>query len=598
MKTMQEIRAEVTNFRFNDYFRNLKTVEENLDTSELKPLKIAILRSYTVEMIKPLLKLRLLLEGFKPEFFFGDYNQFFQEILDPTSRLYHFKPDVILIMVRIEELLPNLIEDFGEKNYQEWEAVIQTTVQQLRTLVETIEKNMPSQILFQNLAPPSNPYWGIYDAQSSHGQTCLVHQFNQLLAQQLEDKKSAFIWDFNGFLQRVGYNTIYDPKMWYLSRNPFKQSAYPAIVNDMLRYVISIIGKGKKCIVLDLDNTLWGGIAGEDGIDGIELGHDYPGSCYRDFQKGLLRLYNRGIILAINSKNNEEDALEIIENHPYMVLRRKYFAAMQINWFDKVSNMKALAQDLNIGIDSMIFIDDNPVECELFLQRCPECEVVCLPGKKYLIPGVLDSLPGIENIKLTDEDRKKGGMYRAQVARKQLERSFDNLDEFLKTLDIEVTIEPATSFSIPRISQLTQKTNQMNLTTRRYTEANIQAFVNDLDQYVFSVSSKDRFGDNGIIGVFILKFQNDECIIDTFLLSCRVIGRNIENSMIAFIADFATKHGAAAVIGEYLPTAKNKPAADMYDKFQFKRINDKLFKADPKQQTFEYPSYIRLDIKV
>ena len=598
MKTIQEIKAELRNFSFGDYYRHIKIVEDNIDISKLKPLKIAILRSYTLEMMEPILKLRLLLEGYKPEFFFGDYNHFVQEILDTASPLYHFKPDVILIMARIEELLPNLIEDFGKKTFQEWESAIQAMVQQLCTLAETIERNLPSQILFQNIAPPINPYWGIYDVQDPQGQTYLVYRFNQLFAQQLQDKKSTFVWDFDRFLQQMGYNTIYDPKIWYLSKNPFRQSSYPAIVDDLLKYLLSIVGKGKKCIVLDLDNTLWGGIAGEDGIEGIALGHDYPGSCYRDFQKGLSRLYNRGIILAINSKNNEDDALDIIDNHPYMILRRKHFAAIQINWYDKVSNLKALAQDLNIGIDSMIFIDDSPVECELVRQHCPECEVVCLPEKIYLIPHVLNSLPGIENIKLTNEDRKKGSMYRAQVARKQLERSFGNMDDFLKGLDIEVAIEPATNFSIPRISQLTQKTNQMNLTTRRYTEANIQTFTNDPNSFLFSVSSRDRFGDNGIVGVFILKIEEKECIIDTFLLSCRVIGRNIEHSMIAFMADFAKKLGAKKLVGEYIPTAKNQPAANMYEKFQFKKISDTLFRANLERQEFEFPSYIKLDINV
>ena len=370
------------------------------------------------------------------------------------------------------------------------------------------------------------------------------------------------------------------------------------MIDDMMDYLLSVLGRMKKCIVLDLDNTLWGGIVGEDGFDGIKLGHEYPGNCYMDFQKGLLRLYNRGIILAINSKNNEEDALEIIDNHPYMALRKKHFAAMRINWQDKVSNLKSLAQDLNIGTESMIFIDDNPVECELLQQFVPECEVICLPVKKpYLIPDVLKKLPGVENIKLTAEDRKKGSMYRAQIARKESESSFVNLDDFLKSLEMEVTIEPATSFSVPRIAQLTQKTNQMNLTTRRYTEADIQSFMKFPDAHVFSVAAKDRFGDHGIIGVLILKIQDGECLIDTFLLSCRVISRNIENVMIAYLADFAEQYKQKALLGEYLPTAKNKPAADMYEKFHFQKTTDTLFRFNLNEKKPPYPSYIKRNVR-
>jgi FkbH-like protein len=592
MRRIEEIRHEVVNFSLNDYLRHLNDIEKNVDVESLKSLKIAILRSYTLEMIEPILKVRLLLEGLKPNFQFGDYNNIFQEAFDLSSSLYQFQPDVILIMTRFEELLPNFIDDFGSKSSSEWRSILQSTAQDLVNLVGTIENNLSSQILFKTFLPPLNPYFGIYDAQNPHGQVFLVHEFNHLLAQQLEEKTSVFLWNFDNLIQRIGWDNLADPKMWYVSKNPFKHSAYTAIVNDLVRHLLSVLGRGKKCIVLDLDNTLWGGIAGEDGFDGVALGQDYPGSCFCDFQKGLLKLYNRGIILAINSKNNEDDALEIIDKHPYMILRRKHFAAFQINWNDKVTNLKALASDLNIGIDSMIFIDDSPVECELIRQHCPECEVVCLPEKPYLIPHILDSLHGLENIKLTQEDRKKGEMYQAQVARKKLEYSFDKIEDFLRTLEIEVTIERATNFSIPRISQLTQKTNQMNLTTRRYTEADIQTFAKDPTSHVFSVSSKDRFGDNGIIGTFILKIHNEECIIDTFLLSCRVISRNIENSMIAFIADFAKKQKAKTLIGEYLLTAKNHPAADMYEKFQFKKDSDTLFKANLVEQEFEYPSYI------
>ena len=594
MKTLQQIKTELSNFTFNDYLRHLQIVEGNGAAPGQKPLRIAVLRSYTVETIEPVLKLRLLLEGYRPEFFFGDYNQFVQEVLNPSSGLYPFRPDVVLILARIEELLPDFVDDFGNKPYTEWESAVRRGVDQLSVLAETIERRLSAPLIIQNMTPPRDLYWGIYDAQNPEGQSLLVHHFNRALTETLKSRKSAFIWDFNRFLQSKGYENVYDPKMWYLSKNPFKQSIYPQLADDLLRTLFSALGKGKKCVVLDLDNTLWGGVAGEDGLEGIRLGGDYPGNCYRDFQKELLKLYHRGVILAVNSKNNEEDALHIIDNHPDMVLRRKHFAAVQINWNDKADNLKALARSLNIGLDSMIFIDDSPAECERIRRECPECEVICLPEKPYLIPRVLNASLGIENIRLTEEDQKKGEMYRAQAVREQFQKGFDNLDDFLKSLEIEVQIEAATHFSIPRIAQLTQKTNQMNLTTRRYTEANIQAFVDDPNTFVFSVSSKDRFGDNGIIGVFIIKVSGEECVIDTFLLSCRVIGRGIERSMIAFIADFSGKRGAKRLSGEFIPTSKNRPAADLYERLRFEKISETGFRADLRSQSFESPPFIRL----
>jgi len=594
MNKVTQIKAEVPNYAFNDYFKNLKAVEEAC--ADAKSLRIAVLRSYTVEAIEPVLRTRLLLEGLKPEFLFGGFNQYVQEILDPSSQLYAFRPELVLMMIRIEELLPDFMDDFGGRTFSEWEKIVQAKAAEIGNLAKVLVRNLPSQLIVQNVCLPVDVYWGIYDAQIPEGQTHLVTRFNQTLAQALHEMKGAFIWDFHRFVQRKGYDQIFDPKMWFLSKNPYKQSVYPSFVDDLLRYILSAIGKLKKCIVLDLDNTLWGGVVGEDGVTGVQLGHTYPGNCFREFQKGLLKLHRRGIILAINSKNNEGDAFEIIDTHPDMVLRRKHFSAFKINWSDKTSNMRRLAEDLNIGLDSMIMIDDSPIECEQIRQQLPECEVVCLPKQPYLIPCVLESIPGMENIRLTEEDRKKGEMYQAQTARKQHETAFESLDGFLKSLDLEVCIGEAVPFSIPRIAQLTQKTNQMNLTTRRYTEAEIASLVKDSGTRVFSVASKDKFGGNGIIGVCILKFKGEECRIDTFLLSCRVIGRNIEGAMLAFISDFARGSGAKVLLGEYIPTAKNKPAEDMYDRFKFSKLSETSFKADLETQTFPLPSYIRLTV--
>lgn len=597
MREILSLKAELPNLSFTDYCRHLKYFEENPDHLRLKPLRIAVLRSYTVETIEPILKLRLYIDGYKPEFLFGNYNTYAQEVLDTSGELYAFRPDIVLFLVRVEELLPDLNRTFGEKSHSEWEKIIDASVRKVVSLTETLDGHLSSPIIVQNMSPMSRPYWGIHDAQQPEGETYLINRFNALLARELKDRKSVFLWDFDGLMKRMGRETAYDPKMWYLAKNPFRQSAYVKIADDLYRYIASILGNLKKCIVLDLDNTLWGGIAGEDGMDGVALGFQYPGSCYRDFQEGLLRLYNRGILLAVNSKNNEGDALEIIDKHPYMVLRRKHFSAMRINWNDKVSNMKDLREELNIGFESMVFIDDNPAECEMVRRHIPECDVVCLPEKIYLIPEVIHALNGVENIRVTEEDRKKGEMYRAQAERREFEKSFTNIGEYLASLEMCIDIEPARDFTVPRISQLTQKTNQMNLTTRRYTEGEIRSFMKDPDAYVFSVSSTDRFGDNGIIGVMILKRKSDECHVDSFLLSCRVIGRNIEQAMLAFASDVARNMGAGILVGEYIPTAKNKPAADMYQKFNFKETGKGLYILNNEMHEIIPPAYIKTNIK-
>ncbi|MCD6401333.1 MAG: HAD family hydrolase [Anaerolineales bacterium] len=596
METLEKIRLELHNYSISDYFRNLKNIKDNVNLLKNKAIRIAILRSYTAEMIEPILKLRLILEGYNPEFFWGDFNQYAQEILDDSSALYEFKPDLILIMIRVEEFIPYFVWDFETKTDAEWINEVQDAAKHMISLVNTLNDRIPAQVIVQNMSLSSVPYWGIYDAQRSNSQTNLLNDFNNQLSEAFEENTNTYIWDFNNFVMRKGSDTIFDPKLWYVSRNPFKQSAYLEIANDLSRYILSVLGKVIKCIVLDLDNTLWGGVIGEDGMEGIALGQDYPGNCYVDFQRELLKLYHRGIILAINSKNNESDAFEVIDNHPYMILRRKHFAAYQINWNDKVSNLNVLAKEINIGVDSMIMIDDNPGECELIRQLCPECTVAQFPEKPYRVSDLIRSLPGIENIRLTDEDKKKGEIYQAQVKRKKLETSSSDLGEFFRALEMKAEIKAADKFSIPRISQLTQKTNQFNMTTRRYSEIDIMEFVTSSDSYVFSVSSQDRFGDNGIIGVFVLKFDGDICLIDSFLLSCRVIGRTIEQSIAAFISEFAREKGATTLVGEFIPTAKNQPANDFYKSLNFTDAGNARFILDLQQQRIEYSPYIDLKI--
>ena len=589
-KTLEEIRSEVSRLGYNDCLRHLKTVEAAC--TDGKPLRVALLRSYTAEPIEPILKLRLLLDGFQPSIWIGGYNQYTQEILDQGSPLHEFRPDLVVMMIRLEELMPDFVDEFGSRPSSHWAERVAQKVREIGGLVERIEAAFPAQVVAQGMTLPYG-YFGINDAQRPDGQSSLVQTFNQGLAAEFARRKGVYLWDFDRFVRAKGYENLYDPKMWYVSKNPFRQSAYPAIVDDLTRYVRSALGRITKCVVLDLDNTLWGGIVGEDGVEGIGLGRDYPGNCYRDFQKELLKLYHRGILLAINSKNNEADALEVLDQHPDMVLRRKHFAAYRINWQDKASNLRALAKDLNIGIDSMVFIDDNPRECEWIRQQVPECRVFCLPDKPYLIPRFLDSVPGLECVSLTEEDSRRGEMYQAQLVRGQSAARFGNLEDFWKDLELEVRIEAAQPFSIPRIAQLTQRTNQMNMTTRRYTESQVEALAGNPSWRVVSVAAKDKFGDHGIIGVMFIRLEGDNCHIDNFLMSCRVLGMNIEQYMIAYAAAVGRQAKRKMLVGEFIPTAKNKVAADMYPKLGFRKMTDTLFATDLEKPGVRPPEHIR-----
>jgi FkbH-like protein len=571
------IQQEISEYKTHQYFGALQALQTH-DLTHLKKIKIAVLRSYSAESLQVILTVQLILLGYLPEFQWGDYNQYAQEILDTKGPLYKFAPDLILILVRQEELLPDFTIHFSDLAPIEWKGKISESAVYFSHLLSALAKSINASIVVQNFALVGQPYFGIYDAQQPVNQHYLVTQLNFEIGSMVKDLYNIYFWDFNNFVQRMGWQQLYDPKLDFFAHNPFSPLAYIEIGNDLLRYVSSVLGNQKKCIVLDLDNTLWSGVIGEDGLAGIKLGQEYPGNCYRAFQEALLKLTQRGIVLSLNSKNNEADVNEVFTNHPDMLIKKQHIVAQRVNWQDKVTNMREIANELNIGLDSLIFIDDNPAECELVRRELPGVSVILLPSKPYLIPDIVDQLPFVENIRITKEDQQKSGMYRAQAARSSLEQKATNLADFLAALKINVTIAECDSFTLPRIAQLTQKTNQFNLTTRRYTEAELTQLINSELYRVFSVAATDRFGDHGLIGVFILRFVDQNCEIDNLLLSCRVISRTIEQSMLAYIITLAENNNCQSVIGYYYPTTKNKQVSDFYPKFGFEQINENEYR--------------------
>ena len=329
----------------------------------------------------------------------------------------------------------------------------------------------------------------------------------------------------------------------------------------------SVSLKRKKCLVLDLDNTLWGGVLGEEGIEGIKIGGDYPGKAFLYWQEALLELSKSGVILTVCSKNNEQDVLDAWEKNPFMVLKKEHFAAYRINWTDKATNIKELAQELNIGLDSFVFVDDNPTERELIKQMLPMVEVPEFPAQPYeLMPFFKQLVEDYFKVySVTDEDKKKTEQYKQNAARAQAQSSFADFDSFLESLDIQITIEGANEFNIQRIAQMTQKTNQFNLTTHRYTDADVRGFV-ESGWKVWCISVADKFGDNGITGAIMVKPDGE---IDTFLLSCRILGKGIEIAFVKSIITLLASEGFKHLTASYLPTAKNAQVKEFWDKAGF-----------------------------
>ena len=374
--------------------------------------------------------------------------------------------------------------------------------------------------------------------------------------------------DFSEFTARYDADSLVNWKYYLMSQTLLNTK----LARDFQAWWQRIEGElalqRKKCLILDLDNTLWGGVLGEDGVDGIKLGGDYPGKAFTYWQRSLLQLADNGVILAVCSKNNEPDVDEAWQHNPFMILKREHFSALRINWQDKATNIREMAAELNIGLDSMVFIDDNPTERELIKQVLPQVEVPDFPAKPYeLMPFFKQLVEKYFRIyAVTSEDRTKTEQYRANALRQAEQSHFADLETYLYSLDMELDIIPADEHNLPRIAQMTQKTNQFNLTTRRYTETDVRQ---QLDQgwRVFCMSVRDRFGDSGITAAVFLEPCDDITVnIDSLLLSCRILGKGIEEAFIKTVFNLLRLDGYRRITAEYLPTAKNGQTADFYDR--------------------------------
>ena len=324
----------------------------------------------------------------------------------------------------------------------------------------------------------------------------------------------------------------------------------------------------KKCVVLDLDNTLWGGIIGEDGLEGIQLGDDFPGKAYRDFQRHLLYLKSKGVLLAVASKNNPEDAYEVFDKHDAMVLSRKDIAAFEIHWESKVESIKRVAKKLNIGLDSLVFVDDNPKEIGEVTERLPDVSCVMVPEELAYLPGLLAETDFFDFAEVTDEDRRRTEMMAADNIRQETQETMSE-EEFRKSLNLKIDVFAAQKQHLARVTQLINKTNQFTMTTIRRTQDEVEALANSKDAFVLGMDIKDKYGDYGLVGVAILKKENKSCVIDTLLMSCRVLGRGAEDTFIAKIAEAAKTLDCDEMRGKYIPTAKNGMVKDLYQRFNF-----------------------------
>jgi FkbH-like protein len=396
----------------------------------------------------------------------------------------------------------------------------------------------------------------------------VFNAISQFWSKEIAGLERVRLFDLHGLLLNTGMKQAHDWRKWLLYRQPYTEAFWQDIGRMLGRMIAAEKISPKKCVVLDLDNTLWGGIIGEDGLDGIELGDDFPGKAYRDFQRHLLHLKSKGVLLAIASKNNPEDAYEVFDKHDAMVLSRKDIGAFEIHWDSKVESIKRVAKKLNIGLDSLVFVDDNPKEIGEVMERLPDVTCITVPEELAYLPGLLTETDFFDFVEVTDEDRRRTEMIAADNIRQQTQEKMSE-EEFRKSLNLKIDVFAVERQHLARVTQLINKTNQFTMTTIRRTQDEVEALALSKDALVLAMDIKDKYGDYGLVGVAILKKENNSCVIDTLLMSCRVLGRGAEDTLIAKLAEAAKTLGCTEMRGKYIPTAKNAMVKDLYRRFDF-----------------------------
>ena len=539
----------------------------------LAPCRLAVLRSFTVEPVIPLLRAMAFLGGIDLTVQVGDFNTWSQDVLDPSGPLYAFNPDAVILAAQTGEVVPALWDDFADMDREAVDGAVRQTVETYRQLVRTFRSRSAAHLILHTLQPPPRPSQGVLDAQSEYGQAAAFDRLNDGIAAAAREHANVYVLDYNALLARRGADHWRDERKWLAVRLPIAGGELIHLAREWLRYLHPITGRVCKALAVDLDNTMWGGVIGEDGIDGIKLGDGNPGAGFRNLQRVMLDLYRRGVLLAVCSKNNPPEAMEALSKHPGMLLKPEHFAAFRINWADKAHNLREIARELNIGLDAVAFLDDNPVEREWVRGQAPEVTVIELPADPLEYARALRESPVFERLTLSDEDRARGRYYAEQRMRADLMEGAGSVEDFYRSLEMRVDVEEITPKTVARAAQLTQKTNQFNMTTRRYSEQQVIEMTPPAWRK-YAVRVRDRFGDNGIVGVALVRREGETAEIDTLLLSCRVIGRTVETAMLSVVAGDAAAAGAGKLIGRFIPTKKNAPAKDVYRTHGFRQTSE------------------------
>ena len=557
-------------------FKQLKKLAKNAG-SLLPQYKLAVLGDCATQHLSTAIRGYSAYAGLGLSVFDADYNQIDAQVMDPGSELYEFAPNAVLIQMCTEKLY----EAFCAAPLDRRASFAEDTYGRISRVWAQLNANTRLTVLQCNFPLMDDGVFGQYGNKTPDSFLFQQRKLNYLLMQGCQEVKNVYLIDLDALQAFCGRETFSDPKLYYIAKMPISLEVLPAVAKQVVDRIVTLRGAVKKCVVLDLDNTLWGGVIGDDGLSGIQIGELGTGHAFSDFQAWLKELKNRGMLLAVCSKNNEPAAKEPFEKHPEMVLRLEDISMFVANWEDKASNIRTIQKTLNIGMDSLVFLDDNPFERNLVRSMIPEITVPELPEDPALYLQYLRGLNLFETAAYSADDAGRTQQYRQQAERAVFEASFQSYDAYLEGLEMKAVAAPFDSFHYPRIAQLTQRSNQFNLRTVRYTEAEIEEIARDSSHICLYFTLKDKFGDHGLISVVILDHQDDSSLfISEWLMSCRVLKRGMEEFIVNKILQTAAEQGYRNVIGEYIPTPKNAMVKDLYEKLGFVRVSENRFEAD------------------
>lgn len=537
------------------------------ETLATKPVRLAVLGSSTLTHLLPAIRVAGLRRGIWIETYENDYGQYLQELTEPDSALHAFKPTAILVALDAYHMAAGITAGMDQATADAALEDMKDRVKQVWTLARDTFK---CPIIHQATLPVHLPVLGNNEHRAAGSRAGFVNRLNQSV-RAMAEQEGVDILAVDARAARDGVVRWHDTGLWHRSKQEVMPNVAPLYGDLVGRWAAAKQGRSFKCLVLDLDNTVWGGVIGDDGLEGIALGQGSPlGEAYVAFQEYARELSRRGIILAVCSKNDEVNAVEPFEKHPDMVLKRGDIASFVANWQNKADNIRAIARELNIGIDSLVFIDDNPFERNLVRQELPMVAVPEVSDDPTSYPVAIADAGYFEGLSITDEDRERTSQYQGNKAREALKAAVTDLPAYLRGLEMQLIWRRFDKIGQQRIVQLINKSNQFNLTTKRYTDEDIIAVMADPDAFGLQLRLTDRFGDNGIIAIIIGRLQaNKDLAIDTWLMSCRVLGRQVEPTTLNLIAQEARKLGARRLVGEYIPTKKNGMVRDHYAKLGF-----------------------------